>query len=46
MQDFPDAFTFTPPRVMTLHVAEPLPTQALTHLARIAFRYKRVLPTA
>lgn len=42
--DFPQAFSYAPPRAMYLPVAGDLPKDALRHLARIAFRYKRVIP--
>ncbi len=43
--DFPDTFRYAPPRIL-FHVAEAdLPSEALTQLARIAFCYKRVIPT-
>lgn len=42
--DFPDAFRYAPPRALFLQPGAELPQDALTHLAKIAFRYKRVLP--
>ena len=42
--DFPNDFRFVAPRAMYLPLAQPVPTPAVTHLARIAFRYKRVIP--
>ena len=45
MSDYPDAFRYHPPRAMYHSVAdEDLPVAALTHLARITFRYSRVIP--
>lgn len=43
--DYPEAFRYVPPRALFLHPGAPLPVEALAHLARIAFRYKRVIPT-
>ena len=42
--DYPAAFDYAPPRVMRHDVGAPLPVDAIRHLARIAFRYKRVIP--
>ncbi|MEO9896233.1 MAG: hypothetical protein ABJD13_06640 [Paracoccaceae bacterium] len=42
--DFPNAFRYVAPRAMYLRLDEPVPTPAVRHLARMAFRYKRVIP--
>lgn len=42
--DFPEAFRYAAPRALYLRPDNALPKEALHHLARIAFRYKRVLP--
>lgn len=42
--DFPEAFRYAPPRALWHDVSGFLPKTALAHLARIAFRYKRVIP--
>lgn len=44
MSDFPNAFRFVPPRVMYPDADADLPIDALQHLARMAFRYSRVIP--
>ncbi|MEO0380751.1 MAG: hypothetical protein AAF252_10820 [Pseudomonadota bacterium] len=44
--DFPDAFRYTAPRALYLHPDTALPKDALSHLAKMAFRYKRILPTS
>ncbi|MFL4470881.1 hypothetical protein ACERZ8_13675 [Tateyamaria armeniaca] len=44
--DFPTAFRYVAPRALFLHPDTALPKEALRHLAKMAFRYKRVLPTS
>lgn len=44
--DHPRDFRYQSPRAMYLKPERPLPAEALAHLARIAFRYKRVIPLA
>ncbi|WP_299725237.1 hypothetical protein [uncultured Tateyamaria sp.] len=44
--DFPAAFRYAAPRALFLQPDAELPQDALRHLAKMAFRYKRVLPTS
>ncbi len=42
--DFPRSFRYIAPRVMYIALDETIPEDALTHLAKLAFQYKRLLP--
>lgn len=44
--DFPTAFRFAAPRALYLHPGDAFPSDAMRHLAKMAFRYKRILPSA
>jgi len=42
--DFPEAFDYAAPRALYLATDAAFPKDALRHLAKMTFRYKRVLP--
>ena len=42
--DFPSTFRFVAPRAMYLQLDRNVPETAVTQLAQMAFRYKRVIP--